>query len=382
MIRGQVSNALNQMLSNKNLPQNQLANSVQLGQYGNLNTRLAELRQGAQGMSINGLTVSEDGQSLPLAMLGNLFLKDPKQNDEAGADFDRWGFFATGMVDRGGFSATGSSPGFDFHNASLTAGVDYRFSDAFVAGVAAGYDQNNSGLDLNAGSVDVDGYSLNGYFTWYHNNDFYVEGSAIVDWLDYDLTRNIAYQIASLSGGTTTVNESASASPGGQQASLALAIGKDFNWGAWAVSPYLRGVYTHLNLDGFSESPDEPNSPGAGLVTSVDSRSIISELGVIGGRFSYTTSFDWGVLVPNATLEWNHDFRDNPQVIVTRFLADPTQTPIVITDQAPDQNYFNVGIGLNAVLPQGRSAYISWEHLVGYSGEHENSFSLGIRIEF
>ncbi len=379
----QVPNALNEMLNNKALPQGQLANSVQLSQFGNLNTRLAELRQGAQGLSIHGLTLSQDGQSLPLAMLGDAFRKDPKQpDDEVGKDFDRWGFFATGMIDRGGFSATSAAPGFDFHNASITAGVDYRFSDAFVAGGAIGYNSSNSTLDQNFGKVDVDSYSLNGYFTWYHNDDFYVEGSVVLDWLNYDLSRNIVYQIASLSGGTTSVNQKADASPDGHQSALSLSIGKDFSRGAWTVSPYLRGVYTHLSLGGFSETVADPNSPGAGLGTSVDSRSLTSELAVLGSRFSYTTSFDWGVLVPNATLEWNHEFKNDPQAIVTRFLADPTQTPIVVVNDAPDQDFFNVGIGLNAVLPQGRSGFVTWEHLVGFSGVHENRFSLGIRVEF
>jgi outer membrane autotransporter protein len=380
----QVPNALTQMLNNKALPQNQLANTVQMSQFGNLNTRLAELRQGAQGFSIHGLALAEDGKSLPLATLGDAFHKDPAQaNDEVGKDFERWGFFATGMIERGGFSADNARPGFDFHNASLTAGVDYRFSDALVAGAAVGYNQSNSSLDLNFGKIDVDSYSLSGYFTWYHNNDFYVEGSVVQDWLNYDLSRNIAYQIADLSGsGLTTVNNSASASPDGHQTALSLSVGKDFNRGAWTISPYVRGDYTHVNLSAFSETVDNPNSPGAGLGTQVASRSFNSELGVLGGRFSYTTSFDWGVLVPNATIEWNHQFKNDPQVLVTRFLADPTQTPIVITSDAPDQNYFNVGIGLNAVLPKGRSGYVSWEHLVGFAGAHENRFSLGVRIEF
>ncbi len=378
-----VPNALDQITNNKVLPQRSMAQGVQTSQFGNLNTRLAELRQGVQGVSIHGLTLVNDGQSLPLAMLGDMFRKDPKQSDEVGKDFDRWGFFATGMIVRGGFDANATRPGFDFNNASLTAGVDYRFSDTFVAGVAGGVNRNHSSLDQDLGKLDVDGYTLSGYFTWYHGDSFYLEGSAVLDWLSYDLKRNIAYQIADLSGsGTSSINQTATASPDGHQSSVALSVGKDFNHGAWAISPYLRGVYSHLNLGAFREKASDPNAPGAGLITSVESRSLTSELGVLGGRVSYTTSFDWGVLIPNATLEWNHEFRNDPQTIVTRFIADPTQTPIVITDQAPDQSYFNVGIGLNAIFPQGRSGFITWEHLVGYSGVHENRFSLGIRIEF
>lgn len=378
----QVPGALDAMLNNKALPQRGLAQGVQVGQFNNLNTRLAELRQGVGGLSLGGLSLSEDGHGLPLAMLGDMFRKDPKQDDEVGKDFSRWGFFATGMIDRGGFDATAVRPGFDYHNASLTAGVDYRFNADFVAGLALGYNTNNSSLDQNAGKADVDSYSLNGYFSWYRG-DFYLEGSVVSDWLNYDLSRNIAYQISSLSGsGMTSVDQIAMASPSGHQTSLSLSIGKDFSRKAWTFSPYLRGVWSHLSLDGFSETMSDPNAPGAGLGTSVASRSLTSELGVLGGRVSYATSYDWGVLVPNAVLEWNHEFRNDPQTAVVRFLADPTQTPIVLTDQAPDASYFNIGIGLNAVLPQGRSGYVYYEHMVGNSGAHDDRLSIGIRIEF
>ncbi|MGH8041643.1 MAG: autotransporter domain-containing protein [Rudaea sp.] len=378
----QVPGALDAMLNNKALPQRSLAQGVQQGQFSNLNTRFAELRQGTSGLSLGGLGMSEDGHGLPLAMLGDLFRKDPKADDEVGKDFARWGFFATGMIERGGFDATAVRPGFDFHNASLTAGVDYRFNADFVAGVALGYNQNNSSFDASAGKADVDGYSLNGYFSWYHG-DYYIEGSLVSGWLDYDLNRNINYQIDSLSGnGLTTVAQTAMASPSGRQDSFSLSAGRDFNRKAWSFSPYLRGVYSHLSLDAFSESMSDPGAPGAGLGTSVAGRSLSSFLGVAGARVSYTTSYDWGVLVPNAVIEWNHEFRNDPQTVVVRFLADPTQTPISLTDAAPDSNYFNVGFGLNAVFAQGRSGYIYYEHMVGFAGAHEDQLSLGIRIEF
>lgn len=380
-----IPSVLDQMNNNKAQPQNQLASNINSSQLNNLNVRFAELRQGAQGFSIGGMAFNVDGQSLSLGMLGDQFAKDPdKRSDEAGASFSRWGFFMTGMYTSGGFGTTQARPGFDFDNASITAGVDYRFNDSFVGGVAVGYNHDNSDLDLDAGGLDVDGYNITAYFTWYHANDFYIEGSASYGWLDYDLKRNIIYQIAAVdgSGGTTTVNQTAKASPSGDTGTLSLTLGHDFNNGAWAFSPYLRGTYGHLSLDGFSETIPNSNAPGFGLATRVDSRSDTSEIGVIGGRFSYTISQDWGVLVPNAVIEWNHEFKTDPQTVVYRFISDPTQTPVAITDVRPDANYFNLGLGLNAVFAQGRSGYFYYEHLTGYENAHINRFSLGVRVEF
>lgn len=380
--RGEIPNALEAMLNNKTQPQSQIANNVQSSQTTNLTARMTALRQGATGASLGGLGFVSDGKALPLAMLGDQLRKDPG-GGEVGADFSRWGFFANGVITRGGFSANESRPGFDYNGASLTAGVDYRFSDVFVGGVALGYNHDTSDLDLDAGKLGVDSYSFSGYMTWYHGNDFYLQASLAFNQLDFDLRRNISYSIAAIdgSGGTTTINQVAKASPSGQQTALDLMLGRDFNSGALQFSPYVRATWSHLNLDGFSESIDS-SAPGFGLATEVDSRSRNNEIGVVGALFSYTTSQDWGVLVPNARLEWSHDFKNDPQVVVSRFLSDPTGTPILVTDPRLDRNFYDLGLGVNAIWPQGRSAYLAYEYVGGLTGAHLNRFQAGIRIEF
>lgn len=381
--RSEIPNVLEAMLNNKTQPQSQMSNNVQSSQSTNLTARMTALRAGVQGISLGGVGIVNDGKALSLATLGDVFRKDPTQDSEAGAEFARWGFFANGMITRGNFSANESRPGFDFSGASLTAGVDYRFNDNFVAGVALGYNNDSSDLDLDAGKLDVNGYSVNGYFVWYHGNDFYLQGSLEFNQLDFDLRRNIIYQIAAIdgSGGTTTVNQVAKASPGGNQESFNLTLGRDFNNGAMQFSPYLRGTWSHLSLDGFSEAIDSSGA-GFGLATQVDSRSRTNQIGVLGALFSYTASENWGVLVPNARLEFNHDFKTDPQVVVSRFVSDPTHTEIVVSDPRLDHNFYNVGLGLNALWPQGRSGYLAYEYVGGLTGGHLNRFEAGFRIEF
>jgi len=219
--------------------------------------------------------------------------------------------------------------------------------------------------------------------TWYHGNDFYVQTSVEFTKLDFDLSRNIIYQIAALGagGGTTSVNQVARASPGGDLESLNVTVGRDFNNGAFAFSPYLRGAYAHLSLDGFTETIDS-SAPGFGLATEVDSRSKVTTIGTLGSLFSYTSSQNWGVLVPNARLEYSHDFRTDPQTVVSRFVSDPTHTDIIVNDPRLDHNFYEIGLGLNAIWPQGRSGYVAYEYIGGLTGAHLNRFELGFRIEF
>ena len=376
-----IPNALDAMANNKTQPQSQMSNNVQASQAANVTARMGALRQGVTGISLGGLNVVEGGKGLSLGTLGDQFLKEPGKDAEVGADFSRWGFFANGMITRGSFSANESRPGFNLDGASLTAGFDYRFSDAFVAGFALGYNNDSSDLDLNAGKIDVNGYSVNAYFVWYHASDFYLQGSFEYNALNFDLKRNIIYTIEALSGGTTSVNQVAKASPDGHQESFELTLGRDFNSGAMQFSPYLRGTWSRLHLDGFTESIDSSGA-GFGLATQVDSRSRTNEIGMIGALFSYTSSQDWGVLVPNARLEFNHDFKTDPQVVVSRFVSDPTATEIVVSDPRLDHNFYNVGLGLNGLWPGGKSGYLQYEYVGGLTGGHLSRFEAGLRIEF
>ncbi len=385
-----VAGALNKLINDAVKPQANTAHATQLLQFNNLNTRLDALRNGAGtgGANFGGLALQGSGGAIPLSMLGDVFRKDPTANDsEIGKGFSRWGFFATGTFGQGNFDPTRSRPGFDFDSASLTAGLDYRFNDAFIAGLALGYNRSNSSLSTGTfgsdpSKSDLNGYSVSGYTTWYSKNDFYVDAVATLGWVNYDLSRNIVYQIIGLEGNLLSIDQDATASPNGRQSLLSLSFGKDFSHGAWSFGPFLRGIYSHLNLDEFSESMSNPMGPGSALGMHVDARHVNSATGILGGKLSYVISRDWGVLTPNASLEWNHEFRNDPQTVVARFIYDPTQTPIVMTDPRQDDSYFNLGVGVSAVLPQGRSGYIYLEHIVGFQGIHENRIALGLRVEF
>ncbi len=86
--------------------------------------------------------------------------------------------------------------------------------------------------------------------------------------------------------------------------------------------------------------------------------------------------------MPHAQVEWEHSFDDDPSQLVTRFLADPTNTNFVQLGDELDANYFNVGFGLSALWPGGRSAFLAYERLVSSSRLSQDTISLGVRVEF
>jgi uncharacterized protein with beta-barrel porin domain len=382
---GAVEEALNQIVADEALAQGTAALTTTAAQFDNLKARLAALRSGSRGLDVGGLALAGGNGSMPLSFLPSTLLAAQDDgggtSDEAGAAFSRWGLFATGTIGRGNQDASGSSPGFDFDTYGLTAGVDYRVNDALVLGAALGWNDNDTAIDGDQGGLDTRGWNLSGYGSWYHDA-WYVDG--VLTWgnNDYDLTRRIRYAIAGLAGGATTVDQVATASPGSDQLAFALSVGRGFNRGAWSFGPYARATYTRLDFDGYRERLSDPTGPGSGLAVEVDGRELTSLEGVIGGKATYTSSRSWGILMPSIQVEWLHEFEDDVENLVSRFVNDPTGTNIVVPGEPVDSDYFNVGIGLSAVFANGRSGFLYYEHRAGQENFSQDSLAIGVRLEF
>ena len=381
---GSVQEALDQMVADEASAQGTAALTTTAAQFDNLKARLAALRSGSRGVDIGGLALAGGNGTMPLSFLpSNLLMAqdDSSGGGEAGAAFSRWGFFATGTIGRGNQDASGSQPGFDFDTYGLTAGIDYRVNDDFVLGAALGYNNNDTQIDDDQGGLDTTGWNLSGYGSWYHEA-WYVDGVLTWGRNDYDVVRRIRYAIAGLAGGATSVDQTARASPGSDQLAFAVSVGRDFNRGAWSFGPYARATYTRLDFDGYTERLSNPTGPGGGLAVSVDGRELKSLEGVVGGKATYTSSQSWGILMPSVQVEWLHEFEDDVENLVSRFVNDPTQTEIVIPGEQIDQDYFNLGLGLSAVFANGRSGFIYYEHRAGQRDYSQDSLAVGLRIEF
>ncbi len=352
-------------------------------QFDNLDTRLFMIRGEKSGGQRNQFNIglwTPDG-TLPLSFLPSAFMAGAAEDEQAGLDFDRWGFFATGQIGRGEVRAGERSPEFDYDIAGLTFGVDYRFSDRVVAGVALGYSDNDAELAGGRGDVATKGWNLSGYATWYSDNAWYVDGTLMVGRLDYDLQRRVRYTITALDGGVTTIDQVGTSSTDGDVFGTSISVGRDWQKGPWSLSSYVRGQFSRVESDGFVERM-QADRPGQGLALAIDSRTTESMTSVIGGRATYILSRDWGILMPNMTLEWEHEFEDDPSRLTARFAFDPTRSVIEQFGDATDSDYFNVGIGVSALFPGGRSAYLYYEELVGASRVSQGLLSLGVRFEF
>jgi uncharacterized repeat protein (TIGR01451 family) len=382
----QVRSALDQMLPHTALLQTNAGILVASTQFDNIKARIAALRSGGGGRHFGGLSFNTSDGMLPIGKFGDALLgldtgkTDDRQKQEIGSGFDRWGFFASGTFSRGSADPRQATPGYGFHTNGITAGVDYRFNAHAIVGVSAGYANYSSAVDVVGGGLDTHGWSLSAYSTFFTQNSWYLDG--VLSWGNntYDINRRILYTLVS-GAGTTTVNQTATSSSGGNTLAGALTFGRDVAKGPWSFGPYFRGTWTHTSFDAYQETL-KSSLPGNGLGLDVQSRNVNSIASVLGAKVNYASSQSWGVMMPHAEVEWEHEYRNSPDSITASFLQDPTATPIQLNGDPVDTNFFRLGLGLSFVFTGGRSGFVYYEKTLGLTGITQDTIALGFRMEF
>ena len=411
-------------------------------QFTNVTSRLAALRGGATGLSISGLTLTMNGQSLPGTIIASLLpssLRDrtfsrnsvreaeylrvshaamgsrgelPSNGllgrypyaamgavEPAGAlgrtdalsRFRRLGIFVNGTLAVGDKDATKRESGFDFDTLGVTAGVDYRFTDSFVPGVAFGYTNTDADLESSGGSLDVDAYSVSVYGTYDVTKKFYVDGIVTFGWNDYDIKRNINYSIlssqtdAGVVGGVATVNQTAESDTDGTWYALAFSGGYDFSIGGFTLGPLARVNYTKADIDGYGEKINNTLA-GFGLALDFDDQDVESLTTVLGGQGSYAVSTPWAVLLPQVRFEWEHEYKNDNRTISAFFVNDPSPgagTQVRLKTDRPDRDFFNLSAGISATFPRGISVFVNYETVLGLEDvTAHNVVFAGLRVEF
>jgi len=355
------------------------ARSVQVEGVG---ARLAALRGGARGFSAQGLSLYLDGRRLEGDEVLTALAGEERGRGASADEFGRWGLFVNGHAGFGDRDGTARESGFDFDSLGITAGVDYRVSDTFFVGVAGTFTSADADVDNAGGELDSDSYGVSGYATVQLSEAWYADAVIGAGLSDHDQDRAVRYSIAALGGGTTNVNQIASADFDGDYFNASLSSGYNFYRDGWTFGPYARLQRSSVDVDGFTERMSNPAAPGSGLALQIDDQEFDSFTVAVGGQASRAISTSWGVLLPNASFEFIHEFDNDAEDITGRFVDDITRTTFVLGTDDPDRNYYVVGLGVSAVFARGRSAFVSYQGLIGYEDLENHAITAGLRMEF
>ena len=202
-----------------------VSSSISKIHSGNLQGRMEALQSGAAGFSALGFHVTDNSQDVssgyagPAGPDGKDVVEAKGGKEMAPPANDRWGSFVTGAGEFDHLGDTATARGFNLESGGITLGVDYRFTDHFVAGIFAGY--TDTGIDTvgSGGNIAVNSGKIGLYGT-YFDGGFYVNSAVQGGYSAYDTNR------ASLGG-------MAHSSPTGGDFTCFVAPG--YNWTIRAV---------------------------------------------------------------------------------------------------------------------------------------------------
>jgi outer membrane autotransporter protein len=257
--------------------------------------------------------------------------------------------------------------GFTSNGGGVVAGGDYKFSDNFKAGLAAGYQKDK--VDYHgAGKSDITSWSLSAYGRA-DAGPLYVDG--LLGYSHQDYTQHRYYQPV-VPGPVYTANRD----PNGSAYTVGAEAGYDYDLGSQAkLEPFLGFLYSHTSVDGSTETG---TGPGNLTISDQSANSASSRLGVRWSQtFGSAGSSTW---TPMLELGWKHEFADtNPST--TAALAGIPGASFTVQGAGVPKDSALVGAGLTMQLSD------ALDGTVQYNGDFSDRYtdstaSLRLRMKF
>ncbi len=342
--------------------------AVEAAGGGAIGIRLFALRNGARGFGVADAGASSTGtRTAGVRESGGGAANEPG---------GRLGGFLNLSHNKGDKATTTREDGFDFDNTGVTAGLDYRFNDNFVGGAAASYGKTDATIASALGSADSKSSSLSLYASWYRNQ-WYVDGHLSYSRNRYDTTRNIVVASNSSNPLVTGFNTAALGNTNGNQVTAVIGTGYDIERGSLLITPYGRLGALRLRIDAYTET--EPNH---GLALDVGAQSLKSVQSALGVKVALTSSTALGVVVPFASVEWNHEFDNDTRSLTAKYTNDPFNNFFAIPTDTPDRNYATLSVGASAQFRNGFSAFATLSTVEGLKDVKNRGITVGLRKEF
>jgi len=301
--------------------------------------------------------------------------------------FSRWSGFLNYTQGSGTKAPTGLEDAFDVDSSEITAGVDYRIDNNWVAGVVVGYSNQSLDFDSNKsivdGGVDSDGYSLLP-FILFQDDHFYMSFSGGYQALTFDTIRSIHYGYGILDADNSSSTDSTNTT-------FASELGYSFLAGGWTIEPYYKNNYVNTSIDAFTEKDLSDEA----LNLAVDEQKFSSMTHALGLKLQYVFSTGFGVIVPFASYQANNERHTGNTAIAARFAnASSSDATFAMSTDKSDENYTVASLGVSSVIRGSRQTtadsaasggvqvFVSYRTLRNLDNYDFDSYALGVRYEF
>jgi outer membrane autotransporter protein len=289
----------------------------------------------------------------------------------------RWGAFLSLERNTIQRRRTSRGNGFESETPGFLLGLDRRFSDTLLLGVAGGFKVTDLEFDDVSRSASVGNpqelgrqrtYSgtIGPYLSYTPDQAWYLDGSLLVGVLDTS-TERMGDGLRGTARGDTS----------GHRLSLAGGGGYDWRYRAFRIGPHVNLAWDYFRIKGFRESGGPADANLLLRVPSADDDLLTVKA---GGRTSQAFRFSWGALVPNGRLDFVYrDLDDSTRGQV--FLVSGGQPRTFLQDR-PDRTSIEVGLGLQLALPNALSFWVDYEQNFLERFYVRERITLGVRKQF
>ena len=265
-------------------------------------------------------------------------------------------------------------PGYSRDTWGGTVGADYLlFGGKGLIGLAFSYSHQDGTFDNHGGSFDTNAYGPTLYGSVLVVPNLFIDLFAGYTRRDYTIDRRYSFAMA---GGISIPSAVAHGETHGDEARVGVNAGYDFVFGPVTAGPRLGFNFRGNHIDAYDEAVR------TGLELAYDDQHQTSFTSNLGAFASMAISTGFGVFVPQATWEWVHEFLDNQRVTYFHFVEDLGQRRFRFQNDPPDRNYFDAGLGLVLVLPNGLSPFVNVRQFFGYEKQSSTTVTAGLRFSF
>jgi outer membrane autotransporter protein len=242
--------------------------------------------------------------------------------------------------------------GYSANFAGLLVGVDRAVSDQWRVGGVFSYSGaavNNTG-DTAGDNTRINSYSLIGYAS-YVTGSWYANLAAGAVQQRYDTNRQI--DITGFSG-------DASGSFNGQQYVARGEFGYPLAVGPVTVTPLASLTYSYLHQSAYTETG------GDGAALSVGATHTTSVTTDIGTKIEHNFETSYGVVVPDLTMAWRHEYNNAQAQTTATFAGDPSgATSFTTLGNTPVTNSAVLSLGMTLLRANNLSMTARYEVQLG-----------------
>ncbi len=332
-------------------------------QYGQLTARLAAIRSGVNGVTLQGLSQEPMSQQYSKRTLSCGKQKIAQVTEELHWDF--WAS-ASGVFSR--INNVGDLPSLNSITGYFSMGADYRINQVFNVGTYAGYQtslaRSSNGRLRNNGLK----YGLYGTAQW---NGFYLNGIVGGGANFFNVKRPVDF---------SNHDWKTQGNPFAGEVDSLLGAGYEHRWNSWTFGINNSIQYTYVGVSAFTQGGAE--TKGTNLNVKVDGQNPSSLVYTLGGNISYL----WEIvpnyhILPTVGMYWQHEFLNRGQRIGARY-ANGIGGPYYFNSRSGTRNNAFGTVGITTQLGPRFGTFAYYTPQFGGKQIYSNAILLGANFNF